>query len=911
MTADRFRPDMRRAHLAAAGLVVLLLLVPPAVGHPSATPALSPALPRNHSVVLAPPPTGAERIAGLLQHNFTARPSAGLPNSGYQETPPPPLPATTPTVIHVATLARGCCFYVNQTPAGGPWDAVVLNYTGTISGTVYDSSYRAYIGNAQVLFGTTPEYGTWTVLQNVTEYESLLAPGANFTFILSAAVVSGYFETSVTLSFYPPPAGGPVPSEPSKVVPIWTHQFVQASTPTITALGTVPANASAVSLELWAYGYGSSSGDEFWWASATPQRAIEIAVDGAPFAAVYPFPYVNTGGIDLFLWRPLTAASTLNDRPYLVNLTGALGALTGTHSYNATIGARHAPDPWLVAGTLLIWTNPTVTGATIGSASATWPSPNPAGNTVTSATTFHYTSTLATSAGPVNVSSSGSGTFRETTTTAAGGANATAWQNMTQSSSMSFQTAATGPGGSVYANATRAFTFGTDLGNQFVESSSTGGGYPIIGNATTYMLAFQQGWNELSSWVAIAPSGAVSTSTDAVDNEVTGAAGIFSVEEKLTSATAAPIALAYTLIQSATPKYTAERWSGPAGSYGYSHRLSGVSYQPTDPNLVETVVENRFDTVVAPLAASVQATPNPVDVGQTLSITATVRGGAGIYAFRWSGLPAGCTAGAATFVSCTPKVAGTFAPQLFVGDSIGDSLLTTPAVVVVSPALNATLHASATGADVGKPLSYSVAISGGTPPFACAWNVGGAASANACNQSVAALTTTAGTVAASVTVTDGGGSVVNLSSTSVGVHDALVVLLQATNPNATVRVGGPASFTATVFGGTPPITLVWYREASILPGLNGTTAVLVPNATGNLSVLVHASDAGGGSVVSPTATVNVRPALPTGTPSSNSGSSSGSDLTLWIALVLGAVAGVEAVFLIASRIPPKPPSRRT
>jgi hypothetical protein len=242
-------------------LVVLLLGLPAAMtAAPSATgPSSAGAPPPARHAAGTPPDIAApDLFHSLLDHNLSgplATPAASPPLSAYPETPPPALPATVPTVVSVVSNGRGCCYYVNQTPAGGPWDAVVLNYTGTAVGGLYDSSYQALVGGAQVLFGTTPEYGTWTVLQNITPYESLLEPGANFTFILRAALLGGYFLTSVTLSFYPPPAGAPVPSEPSAVVPIWSKQFVKPTSPTITANATVPANASAATLELWAYGF--------------------------------------------------------------------------------------------------------------------------------------------------------------------------------------------------------------------------------------------------------------------------------------------------------------------------------------------------------------------------------------------------------------------------------------------------------------------------------------------------------------------------------------------------------------------------------------------------------------------------------------------------------------------------------
>ncbi|HKV89803.1 MAG TPA: peptide-N4-asparagine amidase, partial [Thermoplasmata archaeon] len=720
---------------------------------------------------------------------------------------------------------------------------------------------------------------------------------------------TGYFESSLTLSFYPPPPGGPVPPEPSKVVPIWT-KYVQASLPVVSATATVPRNASAASLELWSYGFGSTGGDEFWWASAAPARSVDLSLDGTPFVAAYPFPSLNTGGVDLFLWRPLPAAYTLSYRPQTINLTGALGAIDGTHTYNVTIGNRHATDPWWTAGTLLLWTDPNVSGAALVSSGATWPSPMNSGTTVTSATSFHFSSTLTTSAGPVGVATQGSGTFRETEVSTVGGMNGTSWTNISQSSGLATQTTVTGPNGTAFANSTRKFTFSTDLGSRFVESSNTGGGYPIEGNATIFMLNFQQEWTELATWATVPAGGPRVSSSETIDNEVSGANGIFSTEEKLTSATASPQVLAYTLIQSATPKYTAELRNDATGTSGYARVLTGSDYQPTDPNLSETILENRLTTVPAPLGVVVTTTPDPVDLGQTVTLSAIARGGAGVYGYSWSGLPPGCGPSASAFVTCAPSLPGTYAPVAVVTDSSGASAPSAGGLVVVAPRLGATLVASAPGSDVGLALSFAVAISGGVPPFACSWSVGGTPSTAPCNQSVPATTSVAGSIVATVFVTDGTGALVNATSPAIPIHDALIALLQPVDPTAHARVGVASNYTVAVEGGTAPVALTWYLGDSVLPGFNGTSLSFVPDKTGNLSISVRAVDAAGGATRSNALTVPVAGAASSNTTGPNPGSSSSSETVFWVAVGLAALAGVEAIFLLARYLPPKPPSRQ-
>jgi len=817
--------------------------------------------------------------------------------------------------VSVISNGRGCCYYVNRTPAGGPWDSVVLSYTGTAVNGVYDSSYRAYVGGAEVLFGTTPEYGTWNVLDNITEYESLLEPGANFTFILSAALVGGYFVTNISLLFYPPPAGGPVPVEPTKVVPLWSLQFVKPTSPSIAANATIPSNASAVTLELWSYGFQS---DEFWWAASSPARSVDIHLDVSPFDSVYPFSYVNTGGVDLFLWRPIPAAFTLSDRPYHVNLTGALGALEGAHTYTASIGGREANSDWLVEGSMLVWTNSTVQSASLTSRSATLASFGTSGSTESSFTAFQYNSTIATTAGNVQVASTGAGTFAESVKSTTAPANGTSWENVSQNSRMLDTTTAVGPNGTTYANSSRDFVMATNLGSQFVVTKTTGGTYPITGNATTSMLAVQQQWTEVVSTQGHDPfTGTRVATSDSVDDEVTGANGIWDAVETIPSSGASPTIVSIGFVQSATPKYTTETVAGAPGTSSYSHLMVGSDFAPTNANGAETILENLWQTTPIPLVGAVAATPDPVDVGETLAVTAVAHGGGGVYSYGWSGLPPGCAPSNSSVVSCQPTQPGLTRPVVTVRDSLGDQAVSAPATLVVYPALDVRATPSALGVDVGGSLSFSAAIAGGTPPYSCSWTLpGGFPTMHNCTAPVPASPSTAGTVNATVSVADASGAVANATSPTVRVAGPLVLYLTRASNASAPHVGAPTTFTVTVSGGTPPVALTWFEGGAVVPGFNGTTLAWTPNATGNLSVSVLAVDGSGASARSNLValTVGTSPGSGSGNGSTTAPNEFGA--TFWAAVALAALAGVEAVLLLATRRPrrparPRPPESAT
>jgi len=79
-----------------------------------------------------------------------------------------------------------------------------------------------------------------------------------------------------------------------------------------------------------------------------------------------------------------------------------------------------------------------------------------------------------------------------------------------------------------------------------------------------------------------------------------------------------------------------------------------------------------------PLQVTCSASPNPASVGQTVTFTANVTGGTGIYSYLWSGACSGSSS------SCTTSFnsVGTYTAQLRVQDSEGNIATTQCSVTV-------------------------------------------------------------------------------------------------------------------------------------------------------------------------------------------------------------------------------------
>ncbi len=86
-------------------------------------------------------------------------------------------------------------------------------------------------------------------------------------------------------------------------------------------------------------------------------------------------------------------------------------------------------------------------------------------------------------------------------------------------------------------------------------------------------------------------------------------------------------------------------------------------------------------TAVAPLTITqptpvafvvhLSATPNPVVVGQTTHLVATLTGGSGVDTFVYAALPPGCTTSNLSNLACLPSVAGDFSVTVSVTDASG------------------------------------------------------------------------------------------------------------------------------------------------------------------------------------------------------------------------------------------------
>jgi hypothetical protein len=448
--------------------------------------------------------------------------------------PPPIIPNTTPIVYNLVqnwwdhkspagssssskTIYVEGNFTAPATPAQG-WALILLNFTGAAKGIVYDTSYSFFVDNTMLMYGTSPEYGTWTVLKDVTLYDSLFVGNVSWLFHPPATIVNGSYYANVTLSFYPANSQYPAPAEPNMIVPVFGNnvQWGAHLTPsknyyTINNI-TVPNNTQYAVLQMMIYGFGM---DEFWYTNTPAYRGTVISVNDTNtsflnISEIQPFPYINTGGINLFSWRPVTAVFTTNDRFYMENLTPALGFIEHTHTWNITVTDIYSGSYWMLTGSLLLYTNVSIVSATpvayhwVGQKSVQVGTGNPYYNQ-TVGLLYGYASQFNTNTVSYVAQLNAIEYFYNTQFyyTAGSSTSMVAWENLTQYENMQITTGseslnAYNMGVPVPVNTVSSYSYPLTMqtGEILTITPTTNGSYPEYGSITIILNNCLQAWQE-------------------------------------------------------------------------------------------------------------------------------------------------------------------------------------------------------------------------------------------------------------------------------------------------------------------------------------------------------------------------------------------------------------------------------
>ncbi len=311
-------------------------------------------------------------------------------------------------------------------PSGcpGPWAKVVLDANFNVTaGRQFDRTASIWIAGTNVYFGTTAEPSasvspSWHIERDITDLSAILKSPSTGEVVLGNIVNSTYtgiISASSKLEFYPASRRYPARTVADAVYrlsggPLGDNQYISSQQQPLTATYTFPRNVRAAYLDVYLQSQG---GDEFWYTcfpndlaqqipncGNTAFREGDVAVDGQPAGVSPVYPWIYTGGIDPYLWRPIPGVETFDFHPYRVNLTPFAGVLSDGRPHTITVNVFQNGNYFAANAALLAYLDhgaTQVTGGIISNSTSLYPSPN-----VTEHVTFN-SSGLGT--GPVSVTS--------------------------------------------------------------------------------------------------------------------------------------------------------------------------------------------------------------------------------------------------------------------------------------------------------------------------------------------------------------------------------------------------------------------------------------------------------------------------------------------------------------------------
>ena len=283
-------------------------------------------------------------------------------------------------LLHEAEFANftpNPIIYAPPASCPGPWAKVVLTVDLTVTaGRQFDRTAEFILGGANIFYGTTAEprsalSPSWHVERDVTDLSAVFKTAQTGMAEIGNVVDSTYtgiIYANSTLEFYPASFKDPAPVVPDVVVPVNGGGGDAGSVNSgqqITQVLDLPTNTEKVYLDVISQ---SQSNDEFWYfcvpndqtgplesCGNTAFRETEITIDGNPAGVAPVYPWIYTGGIDPYLWEPITGVQTLDFKPYRVDLTPFAGLLADGEPHTVGVGVYNADSYFLVTANVLAY----------------------------------------------------------------------------------------------------------------------------------------------------------------------------------------------------------------------------------------------------------------------------------------------------------------------------------------------------------------------------------------------------------------------------------------------------------------------------------------------------------------------------------------------------------------------------
>jgi hypothetical protein len=303
---------------------------------------------------------------------------------------PPGTPCTVQLFAGVAFADFSSKFFAYTPPANcpGPYSKIVFEADWSVTaGRQFDRTANVWIGGANVYFGTTAEPSrtvarSWHVERDLTDYAPLFAspqPGKTDLGNLVNSRYTGILYGTAALQFYPAAKDergdalgeDAVAARPADAVlplasdPAGGTSGLSDSGSALARTFALPRNVERAALDVIAQSQG---GDEFWYTCVPDDvagplqscgggafRESQISIDGVPAGVAPVYPWIYTGGIDPYLWRPIPGVQTLNFNAYRVELTPFAGLLSDGNPHTVSVSVFGANGYFSTTATLLLW----------------------------------------------------------------------------------------------------------------------------------------------------------------------------------------------------------------------------------------------------------------------------------------------------------------------------------------------------------------------------------------------------------------------------------------------------------------------------------------------------------------------------------------------------------------------------
>lgn len=376
----------RNARFVASSAAFAFLLCACSGGSHSNTGGVLPAAITHARHALSSIRSAAQRIEEAKGAQSTARTAMQAVGSSDPATAEPPVsrPNETPCVVQ---LFSGFTFtnfsphtFAYTPPAcAGPWAKVVLDADFNVSaGRQYDRTASIWIAGTNVYFGTTAEpsrtFGpSWHVERDVTDLTPIFENASTGEIVLGNLVNSTYtgiISGSAKLEFYPATQTYPVADAPDAVYPLSNGPLgdnVNLGSPSneLASTFTLPTNVERAYLNVYLQ---AQYIDEFWYTcfpndlagalnncGGTAFREGEVSIDGRPAGVAPVYPWIYTGGIDPYLWRPIPDIETLDFVPYRVDLTPFAAILSNGQPHSVAVSVFNDDNYFATNAALLLY----------------------------------------------------------------------------------------------------------------------------------------------------------------------------------------------------------------------------------------------------------------------------------------------------------------------------------------------------------------------------------------------------------------------------------------------------------------------------------------------------------------------------------------------------------------------------